>query len=106
MPWKKGESGNPSGLSKAHFEFAAKCRAAGPKCLKVLVEALSDADGRIRVQAARELLDRGYGRPLQTVDQTVHTTPVEVANFGPPLELVTAPALSAGENGNGKPARN
>ena len=60
-PFKPGQSGNPGGRPKG---LGAKAREYGDKCIEVLSAALSDTDARVRIAAARELLDRGYGKPL------------------------------------------
>jgi HEAT repeat protein len=59
--FKPGVSGNPGGRPKG---IAAKAREHTGRVIEVLVEALEDKDARVRIQAAKELLDRGYGRPL------------------------------------------
>lgn len=59
--FKPGVSGNPGGRPKG---VAAKAREHTGRAIEVLVEALEDKDARMRLQAAKELLDRGYGRPL------------------------------------------
>ena len=67
-PWKPGQSGNPGGRPKG---IARLAREHGDKALNVLVSALDDDDGRIRIAAAREILDRGYGKPVtMTADVT------------------------------------
>lgn len=60
-PFKPGQSGNPGGRPKG---LGAKAREYGDRCIQVLAEALDSADVKTRIAAARELLDRGYGKPL------------------------------------------
>lgn len=66
--WKPGQSGNPGGRPKG---IAAKAREHTDKALEVLVEGMADEDPRVRVSAAKEVLDRGWGKPLtMTADVT------------------------------------
>ena len=63
-----GQTGNPGGRPKGIAKIA---REHGDRALDVLVNALDDDDGRIRIAAAREILDRGYGKPVtMTADVT------------------------------------
>lgn len=59
--WLPGTTGNPGGRPKG---IAAKAREHGDKALQVLADALEDEDVRVRVAAAKEIIDRGYGKAV------------------------------------------
>jgi HEAT repeat protein len=65
MPYKPGESGNPSGRPKTDFRVKELAREYTEQAITALVDAL--ADERTRVAAAIALLDRGYGKPAQAL---------------------------------------
>jgi hypothetical protein len=69
-PFSRGCSGNPAGRPPAAVDIAALAREHGPQCIDVLVELLNDPDKKLRAVVACALLDRGYGRPRQTVEAT------------------------------------
>lgn len=60
--WTKGISGNPRGRPKADYTLAAEAKKHTKKALQALVEIVSDRESPQRVSAARELLDRGWGK--------------------------------------------
>lgn len=57
----KGLSGNPGGRPRG---IAAKAREHTDSALNVLVEGLGSEDDRVRITAAKELLDRGWGKAV------------------------------------------
>jgi hypothetical protein len=61
MVFKPGQSGNPGGRPKG---IAAKAREHTDRAVEVLVEGMEDDDHKVRIAAAREVLDRGWGKPL------------------------------------------
>jgi hypothetical protein len=66
--WKKGVSGNPGGRTKAHWELMKAAQSHGPESLKTLVRLRDDGESdQIKMGAAIALLDRGFGKPAQTV---------------------------------------
>ena len=83
MPFQKGQSGNPGGRPKGFAEIKALAREHGPKAIQKLVEHLEGDDSKLSQTAAVALLDRGYGKPGQSMDLAVaHKTHEEwVAEF-------------------------
>jgi hypothetical protein len=70
MVFKPGISGNPGGRPKGKG-IAALAREHTDKAMEVLVAGMGDDDPRVRVAAAKEVLDRGWGKPLtMTADVT------------------------------------
>lgn len=70
MAFVKGQSGNPGGRPKAVMPdgrtLSEAARGHSPKALQVLVAALEDPDTAFA--AAKELLDRGFGKPAQSLE--------------------------------------
>ena len=58
-----GNNANPSGRPKVPREVREAIRAACPEAVQVLIELLHDKKSLIRLEAAKTLLDRGYGKP-------------------------------------------
>ncbi len=77
--WAKGQSGNPAGRPALPAEFREQIRSHSAAAIAVLVRALDDEDARVRVAAAKELLDRGYGKPATVADVTLRQEPVDLA---------------------------
>jgi HEAT repeat protein len=67
--FQKGQSGNPGGRPKAEGHVRDLARAQTTNAIQTLVEALEDPNGRVRVAAAMALLDRGWGRPTQVIEE-------------------------------------
>ena len=58
-----GNNANPSGRPKVPQEVRDAIRAACPEAVRVLVELLHSKKEAYRLEAAKTLLDRGYGKP-------------------------------------------
>ena len=69
MPFKLGQSGNPSGRPKVVAEVRDLARQHTTMAIQTLVEIAADKkqNAQARVAASNSLLDRGYGRPFQSV---------------------------------------
>lgn len=66
--FRKGVSGNPGGRPKALTSVTDEARTHTALAISTLVEILKNGNQRARVAAAKEILDRGWGRPIQAVD--------------------------------------
>lgn len=88
-PFEKGKSGNPGGRPAGLAAFREKAQKVADIALKVLVEALKDDDVRNRVAAAKEILDRAWGKPTQEItgmNQDAQQITVIVPNYDKPNE--------------------
>ena len=68
MPLKKGQSGNAGGRPKQEKMVVEAARAAGNRCIEVLRELIEHDDPKVRMAAADQLLNRGFGKPRQTIN--------------------------------------
>ena len=69
----KGKSGNPGGRPKKDHEAAARvaelARKHCPRAIGILVDIMKHGEKEAtRLAAAMAILDRGIGKPLQTMD--------------------------------------
>jgi hypothetical protein len=94
--WVKGQSGNPAGKkpgtrNKATLEIRALARDHGETAIKRLVHLLDHAlSETAQIQAAKELLDRGFGKPAQAVELSGKDgAPMEVRSLREGLEALT-----------------
>jgi hypothetical protein len=68
--WVKGtRSPNPGGRKKDPYQVREIARQMTPKAMEVLFELMTNDTGTVppgvRVTAAKEIIDRGYGKPVQ-----------------------------------------
>ena len=68
--FRPGQSGNPNGRPRILADVQQAARAHSADAIKTLSDIMNNpkAPAAARISAACALLDRGYGKPLQTVD--------------------------------------
>jgi hypothetical protein len=74
--FQKGVSGNPGGRPKLPAEMREIFQAKAPEAFEVLCKHLHSTDPRISAAAATQILDRAYGRPIQSIDASISEDPV------------------------------
>ena len=74
--FQRGQSGNPGGHPKLPADIRESFKAKAPEALEVLTRCLQSGDDRVAMMAAQAILDRGYGRPTQSIDANITEDPV------------------------------
>lgn len=74
--WKKGQSGNPGGRRKQDYRIKDLAQEHTEPALKMIRSIMDDPKTvpSVKLAAANALLDRGYGKPAQTIDATITRT--------------------------------
>ena len=65
--WVKGVSGNPGGRVQLEPEIKAMRALKANEAFRVACGLLDSDNERVRLEAAKEIMDRGWGRPQQSV---------------------------------------
>lgn len=69
--WAKGQSGNPGGRRKGEYQVKDLAREFTQEAVRRLAFIMrQDEDLKAAVAATNSLLDRGWGKPAQSVDVT------------------------------------
>ncbi|MEW5705127.1 MAG: hypothetical protein AB1781_11175 [Pseudomonadota bacterium] len=67
-PWAKGVSGNPSGRKKIPTDVRDLAVKNTPRAFARIVELIESKDERVALMAAKEIIDRAYGKPAAADD--------------------------------------
>ena len=80
--FRPGHSGNPGGRPKMPAALRDGMRSLADDAMRVLEDALVSDDERVRLMAAAQILDRGYGKPNQTVDMNARVNSADIVKAG------------------------
>ena len=73
--FKKGVSGNPGGRPKKtqeELDLVAACKEKAPEALATIAKIMTEGENeRNRLAAAQAIIERGYGKPKETVEANV-----------------------------------
>jgi len=94
--FKPGQSGNPSGRPKMPEVLQTKIRNLCETAVITLAGCLTSNDERIKLEAAKVLLDRGYGRAVTPVEAKIDND-ASSAHLTALLELAQRRAQKASE---------
>lgn len=102
-PWKKGQSGNPSGRPKVPRPVVDKARELSVEAIETLAAVMRDtgATPAARVTAAQSILDRAWGKPTQPIDANVNVLD-RLSEQDAALALTVLESLANGEDGTGE----
>lgn len=95
--FKKGISGNPSGLPKGGLALRHAARERSLDALNVLIKVMEDegATNRDRAYAANCVLDRAFGKPRQEVDMVDKTRRAEELSDEQLVQIISGAAQGA-----------
>src|SRR5262245_55457839 len=90
--WVPGTSGNPGGRPKPPDGLRTRLAELSLRAVDRLAELLDSPDERVRLEAAKTILDRHLGRPAIQADISLHRG-VEDAHIAALLEVARRRAL-------------
>lgn len=74
-PFVKGQTGNPGGRpvkTPEELNLIAACKEVAPEALQVIASIMRNGEAeKNRLSAAQAILERGYGKAMQQVEQHV-----------------------------------
>lgn len=81
--FKPGVSGNPGGRPAGLEEIRQLAQQHAPEAIQKLVDHMRSKDERVSISACNALLDRAYGKPVQTAELNGPAAPLAFALTAP-----------------------
>jgi hypothetical protein len=102
-PFQPGRSGNPGGRPRSEDDVRNLARQHSRRALERIIALIDSDDPRVALAAAREVLDRAYGKPrLQDGTDSGHELTVRIVRFGEIMQHVSEKSGSS-ESTHGSP---
>ena len=97
-PFQRGVSGNPGGKPKGE-DVRSLARKNTKRAMERIVELIDDEDPRVALMAAKEVLDRAYGKPKMIEDDDGgdrKNVTINIVRYADdkPAEQLAAPTVS------------
>ena len=97
-PFQRGVSGNPGGKPKGE-DVRSLARKNTKRAMERIVELIDDEDPRVALMAAKEVLDRAYGKPKMIADDDGgdrKNVTINIVRYADdkPAEQLAAPTVS------------
>jgi len=97
-PFQRGVSGNPGGKPKGE-DVRSLARKNTRRAMERIVELIDDEDPRVALMAAKEVLDRAYGKPKMIEDDDGgdrKNVTINIVRYADdkPAEQLAAPTVS------------
>lgn len=83
MPFQPGQSGNPGGRPRDNQRVKLLAQAHTEAAVATLAMVMNSEEAKYgeRVAAASAILDRGYGKPAQTIGGDAELDPIQVTQI-------------------------
>ena len=80
-PFRPGQSGNPGGRPKSNEHVRNIARSNSVRAVERLIELIESDDERVALTAAKEVLDRAFGKPKPDVADDKEQLSIRIVQF-------------------------